>query len=125
MKRFAGLVLGLVLLPIAALAQTKPQALLGDWDAALLVTPTTTHRLHLNFATVGGKLTATLVNLDKASAKIPVSAVELTGKEVRLVLPTIKGSFPGELSADGKSLEGYWMEGAHTSALTFKRRVTK
>jgi len=68
-----------------------------------------------------GGLLATLDSPDQGAKGIPVDEVSLKDKDVKLELKTIKASFEGKLSDDGKEAAGTWKQGGTDFPLTFKR----
>lgn len=68
-----------------------------------------------------GSLLATLDSPDQGAKGIPVEEVSFKDKGVNLELKTIKASFEGKLSDDGKEVAGTWKQGGSDLPLTFKR----
>lgn len=65
---------------------------------------------------VGG---GTLVSVDQGGAEIPIGAVVQTGTTVKVLIPTIVGTYEGELK--DAQLTGKWTQGPKTWPLVFKR----
>lgn len=103
--------LGLGVTLAAALALPAfAQSYDGDWAGALSAGGQTLH-LVLHIKTENGQSTATLDSVDQG-ATIPASAVKTDGGQLSVLFLPISGEFAAKLSADGKSLEGTWTQGA-------------
>jgi hypothetical protein len=95
----------------------------GAWEGTLTAGPRTL-RLVLKLATgPDGLGQGTLVSVDQGNAEIKIQTISLAAGRLTLLLPTIAGSWEGELK--GEQLEGTWKQGAGTSPLTFKRAAAK
>lgn len=108
----------------AAGAQTPPpqraQLLIGNWQGAIALGPTTTRvGLVVTAGTTGG-YNATLVVIDQDGATLPVNQITLTGSAVHLDLSSIKGVYDGTLSDNGQDLVGTLTQGMPV-ALNFRR----
>ena len=115
--RRLGLALGATLaIATPALAQTYD----GDWAGALSAGGQTLH-LELHIKTEGGTPTAVLDSLDQG-ATIPSTAVKTDGGELSILFLSIGGEFKAKLSADGKTLDGTWSQGA-TMPLVMTRKA--
>jgi hypothetical protein len=58
--------------------------------------------------------------IGKGGTEIPIASVVQTGSRLTLALPTISGSYDGELK-DGV-LTGKWTQGPNTRPLVFKKQ---
>jgi len=115
--RRLGFALGAVLLTATpTLAQTYD----GDWAGALSAGGQTLH-LELHIKTEGGASTAVLDSLDQG-ASIPSTVVKTEGGELSVLFLAVGGEFKGKLSADGKTLDGTWSQGA-TLPLVMTRKA--
>ena len=115
--RRLGLALGAALLiATPALAQTYD----GDWTGALSAGGQPLH-LELHVKTEGGASTAVLDSLDQG-ATIPSTAVKTDGGELSVLFLSIGGELKAKLSADGKTLDGTWSQGA-TLPLVLTRKA--
>jgi hypothetical protein len=91
----------------------------GSWEAALDIDGKIL-RLGLKLANgPGGAATGTLISIDQGGAEVPIGAVIQTGAQLKLLLPSIAGSYEGALT-DGQ-LIGKWTQGPRTLPLVFKR----
>jgi hypothetical protein len=107
----------------AALLIAKPvlaQTYDGDWAGALSAGGQTLH-LELHIKTEGGTSSAVLDSLDQG-ATIPSTAVKTDGGELSVLFLPIGGEFKAKLSADGKTLDGTWSQGA-TMPLVMTRKA--
>ena len=92
----------------------------GSWQGTLDVGGTML-RLVLRLANKpGGPAAATLVSVDQGGVEVPVASIVQSGSRLVLVLPTIAGSYDGELK-DGV-LTGKWTQGSNTWPLVFKKQ---
>jgi hypothetical protein len=95
----------------------------GSWEGSLDAGGRTL-RLVLKLATgPDGLGQGTLVSVDQGNAEIKIQTITLAAGRLTLFLPTIAGSWDGELK--GEQLEGTWKQGPGSSPLTFKRAVAK
>jgi len=106
---------------IAETATSTPIAkeLEGAWEGSLN-TGAAVLRLKLTLANrAEGGATGTMVSVDQGGVEIPIATVTQSASRVELALPTIGGSYSGELK-DGR-LTGDWKQGAATLPLVFAR----
>jgi hypothetical protein len=91
----------------------------GSWEGAVDVDGTTL-RLVLKLANgTDGAATGTLVSVDQGGVEVPIAAVIQTGAQLKLLLPTIAGTYEGALK-DGQ-LTGTWTQGPRSWPLVLKR----
>ncbi len=90
----------------------------GDWDGSLNAGGNVL-RLRLKLKNTPAGATGSIVSLDQNGVEIPIAAVTQTGSRLQLQLPSINGSFSGELK-DGR-LVGDWTQMGGTLPLTFTR----
>ncbi|HEY3947647.1 hypothetical protein [Phenylobacterium sp.] len=93
-------------LTVPAFAQTYD----GDWAGALSAGGQTLH-LVFHIKTVNGQATAVLDSVDQG-ATIPATAVKTEGGQLSILFLPISGELTAKLSADGKTLDGTWNQGA-------------
>jgi pimeloyl-ACP methyl ester carboxylesterase len=68
-----------------------------------------------------GALSATMDSPSQGALGIPVSSAAQKDGKVELGIASIKGEFVGELSADGKSIQGFWKQGGASLPLLLAR----
>ena len=98
---------------VAALALALPAAAQtydGDWTGVLEAGGQKLH-LALHVKTEAGTTTAVLDSLDQG-ATIPSTAVKTENGEFQALFMAVMGELKGKLSADGKTLDGSWTQGA-------------
>jgi hypothetical protein len=66
-------------------------------------------------------LSATLYSLDEGARPIPATSVTLDGQTIKIAVDTIRATYDGKLSADGKSMVGRWTHGEQPVLLTLVR----
>ena len=107
----------------AQTAAPGPQAatgFVGTWQGSIVLAPST-FRLGLVVTQSGAAgLSATLVSIDQDGSQIPIQDIAVSGNNLRLNLPTIRGSYTGTLGAGGQEIAGSLMLGMPVP-LNFKR----
>ncbi len=111
----------ILLIPAPATAQPA-SAYNGDWTGALSVAGQTLH-LVLHVTTEAGGQAAVLDSVDQG-ATIPATAIKTEGGQLNLLFLPIAGEYVAKLSADGKTLEGTWTQGA-ALPLVMTRKAAK
>lgn len=90
------------------------QGITGVWQGALKV-GTQELRVVLTVGTSGeGNLNATFGSIDQSpdwGARIPVDSITLQGPNLKFSVTALRGSYEGQISADGASVEGTWSQG--------------
>ena len=113
----------LLLLGLAAAYGALSQELAGDWQGTLQAGQATL-RMVLHFAKGNDAAwRATMCSIDDTpdrGAGIPMTSVVIHGTDMRLTADSIRGSYQGKLSADGKTITGIWMQGP-SLILNFER----
>jgi non-heme chloroperoxidase len=98
---------------VAALlgAALHAQDIAGDWRGTLK-TPAAQLRVvvHIDKSADGG-WKATLFSIDQGTEGMAVNSVALQGSHLKLAIEQIRGSYDGELSADGASIQGTFTQG--------------
>ena len=114
--------------PFFMAPQTAPAekaSIAGDWNG-VLDPQGAKLRLTLHIKkNPDGTFTATVDSLDQHANGIPVSAVNLTGKNLKLELSGIGASYQGKLNAAETEMTGEWKQGGSAMPLTFKRGGSK
>jgi hypothetical protein len=72
-------------------------------------------------STAGGK-TTTLMDVPAQKANGIPTLAKREGQKVTLDVPGVRGSFTGDLSADGKSIAGFWDQMGQSLALTLTKK---
>jgi uncharacterized protein (TIGR03435 family) len=109
----------------AALAHERGD-ISGDWQGTLEFPssngrPGAKYRLVLRVAKApGGGWTALNYSIDQGPAPMHTAAVTLQVNTFKYSIPSLNGSYEGQLSADGNSIKGTWTQGA-SSPLNFVR----
>jgi hypothetical protein len=92
----------------------------GSWHGTLDVAGKTL-RLVVKLANKPeGAAAGTMVSVDQGGVEIPIASIVQTGSRLTLALPTIAGSYDGELK--GGVLTGKWTQGPNTWPLEFKKQ---
>jgi len=90
----------------------------GDWEGTLNAGPNAL-RLALKLKDAPGGATGTIVSVDQGGVEIPIAAITQAGSKLDLQLPSISGSYSGELQ-EGR-LVGHWTQMGSSFPLTFTR----
>jgi non-heme chloroperoxidase len=92
-------------------ATLHAQDIAGDWQGTLK-TPAAQLRVvvHIDKSADGG-WKATLFSIDQGTEGIAVNSVTLQGSHLKLAIEQIRGSYDGEVSADGASIQGTFTQG--------------
>jgi uncharacterized protein (TIGR03435 family) len=69
-------------------------------------------RIVIKIARDGDKLKATNYSIDQGGPPIPASAISQNGSALKMTVAGIGGSYEGKISADGKTINGTWTQGA-------------
>ena len=92
----------------------------GSWDGTVEINGKSL-RLMLKLANQPkGPATGTLVSVDQGGAEIPIATIVQEGSRLTLLLPTIGGSYKGDLKSG--VLSGTWAQGPGSWPLTFTRK---
>ena len=106
MKRLALL---MVALGVMSGLSLWAQDVAGDWQG----TVKTDHDLRIILRITGatGSLKAVAYSIDQGPQPMNTSDVTLKGLYLSFAVPSIGGSYGGELSGDGKTISGSWTQG--------------
>ena len=69
-------------------------------------------RIVMKISRDGDNLKAMNYSIDQGGASFPASAVTQTGSTLKMTIAAIGGSYEGKISADGKTINGTWNQGA-------------
>lgn len=115
-------------LPAFAAAQAAPpesRSIAGDWNG-VLDPQGAKLRLVLHIKkNPDGTFAATIDSLDQGAKGIPVTAVNQTGKNIKLELAGISAGYQGKLNTAETEITGEWKQGGSALPLIFKRVVNK
>ena len=124
------LLLGIIGL-IAFLGSTVlAQSLAGDWQGTLAPPPGAPAAKELRIvmkiaATNGDTLKATLYSIDQGGQVIPGGALTVSGKAVKIPVTGAGGTWEGNLSSDGNTLNGTWIQGSARMPLNLVRATAQ
>lgn len=119
MKTFLFLVATLVALSSTSL---QAQDLVGTWQGAITLPNGKELRLVVKIPKVDAPpQKGTFYSIDQGGAAIPINAITLQGKEVKMIIPLIGGSYEGKLEPDNETITGNWKQGPQPMALVIKR----
>ena len=104
---------------IAHTAAQTP-SITGTWQGTLNVGKELRLVFNISNAT-GGGLAAMMYSIDQGAQGLPASAVTLQGTTVRMTFPGLGGTYEANMSADGSTIAGNWMQGGKTLPLTLVR----
>ena len=97
-----------------------PRDFEGTWEATVS-SEGSQARLVLTLSRASdGTASGTLTSVDQGNTNIPVTAVTIHGKQLKLEVRAVSGSFTGALGKDG-AIKGQWSQGTATLPLTFNR----
>jgi pimeloyl-ACP methyl ester carboxylesterase len=106
-----------------AAARPTVQGLDGDWDGTLEVAGLGKLRLVFHIRTTPAGTTGALESPDQGPGALPLSSLSRTGSTVALEAKAINVRFEGDLSADGTTIAGHWVQNGKDTPLTIKRRA--
>jgi uncharacterized protein (TIGR03435 family) len=100
-----------------AVATYNSHDIAGDWQGTLEFPtpgrPSAKYRLVLRVAkTPDGAWTALNYSIDQSPEPMQTSGVSLHGSIFSFSIPSLHGSYEGDVSADGRSIHGAWTQGA-------------
>jgi len=118
----------LVVPPVAPPVATPPPkppapSVTGIWLGALEV-PGHALRLQLRLDLAAGPKGCVLDSLDQHAFGLPCGNVVVSGDALSFEVPVVKGTFAGNISADGSTLTGHWTQMGAPLALVLTRRAT-
>lgn len=93
------------------------QTFTGTWQGALKIpqAPNGELRLVIKISTTeGDKLGAQFYSIDQGAQPISANSVTASGSNLKMAVLSINGNYEGKLSADGKTIDGTWTQGAPT-----------
>lgn len=92
-------------------APPPAQALIGNWQGALVLGPNTMRIGLVVTPGVSGGYSATLIAIDQDGASLSVTQVSLAGSALHLDLAAIRGSYDGMLAPGGQDITGTFTQG--------------
>ena len=105
-------------------ARQNPSNLQGFWEGAVTVNHMTLRLVLKVDKTPAGEYTATMDSIDQGAADIPVNALSLSNRTVRLQLAALRAGYQGDLNSRGTEISGNWRQGPVTIPVVFKRTKT-
>jgi uncharacterized protein len=115
------LLIGLIVLPHASVAQT-PARSSGHWEGAIEI-PGQPLAVQVDLSGDGKKWEGTITIPAQNLKGFPLDGVVITGDDVTFLMPRVPGEprFKGTLSKDGTSLSGDFTQGGGTVPFALKR----
>jgi uncharacterized protein (TIGR03435 family) len=101
-------------------APTKAQGLEGTWQGTLHAGRDLRTVVKITKGDDGG-YKAVFYSIDQGGDGLPVTKITLDGHNVKMTLTMIGGSYDGQLSSDGNSINGSWSQGPSPLPLNFVR----
>jgi uncharacterized protein (TIGR03435 family) len=104
--------------PQAVASTYSSHDIAGDWQGTLEFPtspgrPSAKYRLVLRIAKApNGAWTALNYSIDQSPTPMQTSGVSLEGSTFRFSIPSLHGTYEGNVSADGRSMHGAWTQGA-------------
>lgn len=92
----------------------------GSWEGTL-DTGGPKLRLVLKLVNEKDSATGTLTSVDQGGGVIPIAVITQKGSGLNLDLPSINGSFAGEIGKDATSIAGTWTQAGNRLPLTLHR----
>ena len=99
----------------------KVDGLDGDWQATASYDATTL-RLALHIASTSETTAGALTSPEQAGLEIPLGFILRSGAHVAFDVPALRGTFSGDLSADGKTLKGVYSQSNLDAPVAFARK---
>jgi pimeloyl-ACP methyl ester carboxylesterase len=88
------------------------QTVAGDWQGTLKAGGASLRIAVHIAADPDGKLSGTLDSLDQGARGIRLGVITVSDRQVTFTVPAVAGSFEGQLSGDGSTIDGSWTQGA-------------
>jgi len=104
--------------PSVAFGAVATNSVAGNWNGTLEVGAVKLRVVFKIHQVAGGALTAKMDSLDQGARDIPVNAVTLKDKTLRLEVKAVDGVYAGTLDAVGTKTTGQWTQGPTTLPLT-------
>ena len=103
-------------------ATEAQRPIVGSWLGSLEVGGGAELRMVFNIEpTADGGFAGTMDSPDQGANGIPVSEITFADGHLTLISATVAGRYEGDLSSDGTTLEGMWMQGGLEIPLTMER----
>ena len=114
MKKLTGVLLRAIA-PVVLVALSAgalfAQDFTGTWQGTVQA-PGQERRLVVKVTADAGALKVVLYSIDRGPAPY-AGTITFTGTTVRMLIPSIDGTYDGKLSADGTEITGTWAQGAY------------
>jgi hypothetical protein len=105
---------------VTAITTPAVAGLDGRWEGTMS-TPGGDLLIALRIATAAGKTTTLLDSVTQAAMNIPALTTR-TGQQVSVDVPGVGGKYTGTLSADGKTIDGFWDQNGATLDLKLTKK---
>ena len=100
--------------------QAEPD-LQGFWEGAIAVRNAQLRLVVKVNRSPDGDYTATMDSIDQGAKDVPISAITLSNRTVRLELGSMQAGYRGSLNARATEISGQWQQRGQTLPLTLKR----
>src|SRR6185369_3611144 len=90
------------------------QSFTGTWQGGLKIPQAPNGELRIVMKIEGageGKLGAVFYSIDQNPAPLKAESVKTSGAGIKITIPTLNGSYEGNLSTDGNTINGTWTQG--------------
>jgi hypothetical protein len=122
MKKALSLLAVTVLIPLSsAFSAPGTNGVTGNWLGTLEAGSVKLRVVFKISRAPGGDLAATMDSLDQGARDIPVNAVTLSNRALRLEVNMVQGVYEGMLDDAGTKAIGQWKQGVQTLPLTLVR----
>jgi hypothetical protein len=118
---FCGLLAGLVVTWRFVRPSSPAPDLQGYWAGSLDVNQAALRLVLKVERSPDGHYTATMDSVDQGAKDIPIDALVVSNRTVRLELASLRAGYQGELNARATELSGQWRQGKGSLPLTLRR----
>jgi hypothetical protein len=123
MKKIISLLAATVLMWSAvAFGAATTNDLTGNWNGTLEVGSIKLRVVFKITSAGGGGLTAKMDSIDQGARDIPVDAVTVKDKTLRMEVKSVNGVYEGTLDGAGMKATGQWTQGPQSLPLTLEKR---
>jgi len=97
----------------------------GAWEGTLNAPSGKVLHLLLKLANGSEGATGSMVSVDQGGVDIPIATITQQQSRIKLELPTIGGSYRGDIATDYSQISGTWSQGGGSLPLVFRRPAKK